>query len=355
MVGQAWIRLSRLKRQRKESRVRRSYRLHPMLLYQLLLIAAALAFLSTSWFPGSWSAIEDHFRLVPATAPSQSLFGLAEYLTALALLFVVLTVSDFRYRYRLQVTRLNLIKTSFYVAFGIGFIILAIDAWVSNGWLVPAILNSANNIKLLLALLFLSMTCYMSYVAFVSPPRFSRWNSRKAFDAMHHYVARGNPEQLFVVADWLGASAERIISLAANRTPRSASLGGESALDHSDYAAYALLLLGDQKLCRQMVEKSPWTIAEFFRTAGQHPHANLPMSQFARNIGTELVVNPLSALYFEDDGFESGFLGFTKPISTSVYGDWQLVEDLASSGGSPLDIDVDTSFNLLITHHSQPF
>jgi len=45
------------------------------------------------------------FHLEPATSDTSSVFGLAQFLSTLALLVVVLNVSDFRYRYRLSITR----------------------------------------------------------------------------------------------------------------------------------------------------------------------------------------------------------------------------------------------------------
>ena len=51
--------------------------------------------------------------------------------------------------------------------------------------------------------------------------------------------------------------------------------------------------------------------------------------------------NPGSALHNEDDGFFSGFLGYTKPVTKAVYGNFEFVEALAANGGSPLDLEFD--------------
>lgn len=343
-VGQAKVR-----RNIEQREVRKAAR-RALVLHQLFWLAVGLVcVIALTDAQEARSLLHPYLRLEPAVPPSTSVIGLSEYLAALALLFVVLTVSDFRYRFRLSITALRSTTIGFAVSFGIGFFIIGIDAWFQNHWPIPSIFNNANNIKLLLAFIFLALTCHLSYVAFISPPRFTRWNSSQTFNALHQYIGRGNPDQLAVIADWLGSSAEQIVDVASRRTPDSASSGGPLPPTHADYAIWTLSLLGNKRLCQQIVDKSPWTLAELFRAFGRRPYAKLPISQFARNVGTELVVNPRSSLYAEDDGYTSGLLGFTKPVTTTVYGDATLVEALASAGGSPLDIDVSLSSELTAT------
>lgn len=284
--------------------------------------------------------------LEPAAPVEPSLFGFSEYLAAFALLLVILAVSDFKYQFRLRVTAIDVRTIAFVASFAIGFAISLIDLWFHNRWPVPAPLNDPNNLKVGLALLFLTLICILNYIAFLSPPRFGRFNARRAFKAIHYFVARGNADQLVVVSDWVGESAGRIMNLAADRRPDSASLGGTAAFGCNDYAAYTLSLLGNRKLCREMVDKSPWSVAALFAAAAKHPWARLPISEFARNVGSELVSNPHSPLYAEDDGYSAGLLGYTKPITKTVYGDFNLIEGLASSGGGPFEIELDLSFKL---------
>jgi hypothetical protein len=57
------------------------------------------------------------FRLTEAVpASSGSPFEFAQYLASLALFMVVMTASDFRYRYRLSLSRLNLRRIGFWIA-----------------------------------------------------------------------------------------------------------------------------------------------------------------------------------------------------------------------------------------------
>jgi len=319
---------------------------HPLIWFLLAPLATAVIFLRLARMLELWPTIEAYLRLEPAKITQNSIFNLSDYLATLALFFVIITVSDFRHRFRLLVTAPPCIPIAFTISFGIGFLILIIDFWFSNNWLTPAAMNNSNNIKVVLALLFLGMTCYLSLIAFVSPPTFSKRNAHRAFNIMHHYVARGNPEQLVVIADWLAASADQIVEFSARHRSESSLRSTEVAPSYLEYADYTLLLLGNKKICQEMVDKSPWTVAELFRAAAQYPYAKLPISQFSRNIGTELIINSKPALYVEDDGHTSGLLGYTKPITTSVFGNFHLVEQLASSSRGPLDIEFPASYEI---------
>jgi hypothetical protein len=55
-------------------------------------------------------------------------------------------------------------------------------------------------------------------------------------------------------------------------------------------------------------------------------------------------------LHNEDDGFSSGFMGYTKPITKAVYGNFRLVEALATKGGSPLDLHLDLKWEMNAEH-----
>ena len=60
--------------------------------------------------------------------------------------------------------------------------------------------------------------------------------------------------------------------------------------------------------------------------------------QFARNVGEEFIVNTSSAFYQEDRGYNSGYFGYSKPITSAVFGSYELIERCASERASPLDL-----------------
>lgn len=288
--------------------------------------------------------------LEPATiGEAVPIFGFAQYISTLALLVVVFNVSDFRYRFRLLLTRLPVRSIAFSVATSVGALILLIDVWFHNAWWIPAKLNSHNNLRAALAVVFLSMVFYLIFIAFVRPPRFGRANAFQYFQALLQFVGRGNPDQLTVIAEELGHSADSIVKRAAEYRPRKDHESKTKRPSCAECARFILLLLGDRRLCSAMVDKSPWTVARFFIRAADSGHL-LPLSQFARNVSGELIFNANSSLHHEDHGFYAGYMGYTKPITKAVYGNFTLVETLASSGGSPLDLEFDLKRDLKAPH-----
>src|SRR5262249_48933870 len=64
----------------------------------------------------------------------------------------------------------------------------------------------------------------------------------------------------------------------------------------------------------------------------------LSIGQFAANVSTEALKQKDSIIYHEDEGFYSGYFGYTRPFTNALYGDFYLVEAL-TEGNGPLDID----------------
>jgi hypothetical protein len=99
--------------------------------------------------------IWEHFRLIDAQ-PSKygDIFSFANFVAALALLLVVMIASDFRYRYRLLLTRRDLRQIGYWAAIGVGVTILSTDLWYQNGFPVPQFLANPNNLKAALGFFF---------------------------------------------------------------------------------------------------------------------------------------------------------------------------------------------------------
>ena len=69
----------------------------------------------------------------------------------------------------------------------------------------------------------------------------------------------------------------------------------------------------------------------------KHRLFQLPIGQFSTNVSAEAILNKESLLYHEDEGYHSGLLGYVKPFSQAIYGNYELVEQLGD--GSPLDVN----------------
>lgn len=142
----------------------------------------------------------NEFSIVHAKPPpSRSIFGLAEYLASLALFLVVITVSDFRYSYRLSLARFDLRRLGFWVTLIVGLSILTTDIWFENELPIPKLFSNPNNLKAMFGFIFLCFVFTVISVAVARPPRFSKRNAKQFFEINYHYIHQGGPDRLAII------------------------------------------------------------------------------------------------------------------------------------------------------------
>ncbi|WP_363346257.1 hypothetical protein [Methylocystis echinoides] len=275
----------------------------------------------------------DGFQIEPATSDTSSVFGLAQFLSTLALLVVVFNVSDFRYRYRLHVTRYDVRRIAILTASTIACILLLTEFWFQNALPLPHFLNHYGNIKIILAAFFLGLVIYIVSVCFLRPAQLRRANAVQFFNATTRFIHQGDKDRLQAIAEDLGFTMDDIFRLAAqvssHRNPSKLSIDQACAHD-------LLLSLADRRFCDLIVERDPAFAIRCFMLAAEYPDA--PFAQFSRNVGEEFIVNTGSAFYQEESGYSSGYFGYAKPITSAVFGSYELVEHCARKSVSPLDL-----------------
>ncbi|MDN8924031.1 hypothetical protein Q0P01_14750, partial [Staphylococcus aureus] len=75
------------------------------------------------------------------------IFGFSEFLASLALLVVVFTVTDIRYKFRISIAPIPIYKITFVVITLVGLISLITDIWSSAKWWV---LDTSFEIKIMI-------------------------------------------------------------------------------------------------------------------------------------------------------------------------------------------------------------
>lgn len=273
-------------------------------------------------------------------------FGFAEFIGAFALLAIVFTIADIQYRFRVSVAPLALPVTTFWVIVLAGFGTLLTDIWVSQGW--PVIYVSYMTygvIQGLFAAAFLGTTLLWLYFAFLKPPLFSKWNSKRYAQTLFSYLLRGSDAELPTIAVELGRSAESLLDIFKEHAPvlrqqkAQQEKGEDVRLNPGNDAVNVLSMIGNRKFCRHVIASSPSTAIRFFQVAAEKEIFDAPFSQFSKNVSSEALENPDSNLFHEDSWFSSGLLGDLKPFTQSIYGSYRLVEGLGHNHGSPLDVD----------------
>ncbi len=279
------------------------------------------------------------FELVPAKMPVQggTLFGLSDYVAALALLLVVLTISDFRFRYRVRLLPRDIRTWAFWAALAVGALILLTDYWFLNALPIPDFLNSLLNIKLMLAAVFLGFVFYLNFIAFIRPPIFKASSAEHYARVLFNVVGEGNKDKLAVVAEELGRSLPNILKLASEVPRRRRGDEPPKVTKAQGYAHDLLMMLGDPRFCDVVATQTPWLAADFFWLLRDHKGAATAASAFSCNVSTALIMNRSSTLH-QEGSFFSGLIGELRPISNAVYGSWEVVEACSSGGLGPFDI-----------------
>lgn len=281
------------------------------------------------------------------------IFGFAEFLAALALLAVLFTISDVRYKFRTAIVPGNLYLTTFAVMLLVGAQALMSEVWIALGWYVPVTSGlTAVTWQALFGSLFLVTFATWMYYAFIRPPIFARRNAERYAQTLFAYVLKANDDELKVLSHEIGRSAEAIVRFSRptidSTVIDSFDVGNQrSQRDPKKMPApraYALdlhYLIANRKLCRNIVESSPVTIIRFLDAANADTTRSSPIGQFAENISIEAFSNRNSFIYTEERHYDAGLIGRLKPVTQALYGRFSLIESMAQRGPFPFDIPYD--------------
>lgn len=271
---------------------------------------------------------------VESGSSTETIFGFSEFLAGFALLVIVYTITDFRYKFRVSVAPINLKIITFILIIFIGIGTLVSQLWVAEKWYTVSWNLSQAIWQGIFAFLFLLIITLWMWFAFILPPRFDNFNYRKFSHQIYKTVLRGNLNELDILSDELFSSLPVIIKYANEVNKES---------DNKEINLYAndmVLLLANRRFCKSLAVNSPSTVLRIFSELSKINIINSScISILTSNLSSELISNKESQLYHEDEGYYSGLLGYVKPLNSSVYGDYNLVEKLSNQGRSVLDIN----------------
>lgn len=282
---------------------------------------------------------------VPLDANAPKFFGFSEFLAGLALMVLAWTIADVRYRFRVRTAPLPLQGITFAVVAAVGVLTLLTDLWRAEQWLVLQgnVLTPATW-QALLGGLFLLTFLTWTWFAFIQPPIYGKRNAKRYGQTLYRVILKGSPAELAVIADEFARSARSLIRYATDRGKfkNFAWHGGgdnESQKKPAKVTGYAndiLLLIADKRFCRAIVESSPGTALAVFYEMGETKKYGIPVGIFAKNIVNEALANRHSFLFHETEGYESGLIGYHKPLSQAMFSNYRMVEAI----GTLLDPDI---------------
>ncbi|MBR8188701.1 hypothetical protein [Burkholderia vietnamiensis] len=264
-------------------------------------------------------------------------FGFSEYLAAVALMALAWTIADARYKFRIATAPIPLEAVTFSVVGGVGLLTLLTDWWRAEQWVVPiGRVISPAGWQALLGLLFLANFVVWVYFAFIKPPIYGRLNASRFARELYRIVLQGSPEQLPVIADELVRSASALVrhswqtdelEFAKMTSPEEGKKPSRRFLVRQ--CAYeVLLLIADKKFCRHAVMSSPVIALVLFSELRDQKRYRVPLGTFARNFTAAAIANKDSFAYHEVEGYETGIVGYAKPITTALYGEYVAIQEL---------------------------
>lgn len=261
----------------------------------------------------------------PSENMAHPIFGFSEFISALALLGIIYTISNILHKFRLAVgwswISIKLIITFF------ALLVLVTDIWFSKQWLVPNFLDSQILVQGGFGILVIWFV-YKVHTTVTKPSEFHKKNNKVYFEELKNIIKKGDEKELSVIADELRYSAKSLIELSTEVVEQG---------NNNKYAEI-LNLIGDKKLCKQIIVSSPDTAEIFFNTMAEQQKYPKSIGDFINNISVEALMNKDSRLH-QENTCNSGLLSYTKPFSNALYGNYKLIEALYPN--SPLDIPYD--------------
>ena len=275
---------------------------------------------------------------VPLSTNAPKFFGFSEFLTGLALLVLAWTIADVRYRFRVNTAPIPLQRITFSVVGVIGVLTLLTDWWRAEQWLVPqGNLLSPAGWQALLGGVFLLTFLTWAWFAFIRPPVYGKRNSKRYAQALYRVILKGSISELSVIADELTFSAKSLIQNASDMSNlnyhKRKNVDKNPSRKTPEVTALAndiLLLIADKRFCRAIVDSSPATALALFQEMGEAKKYGVQIKVFAKNILNEAIKNKDSFLFHEAEGYESGFLGYMKPLSRAMFSNYKMVETIGT-------------------------
>lgn len=244
-------------------------------------------------------------------------FGFSEFFTGLALMILAWTISDVRYRFRINTAFIPLKEVSFFIVFAIGTLVLITDLWrAQQGWVPVGSFMTPELWQFFLgSLYFLTIFTWM-WCAFIKPAKFSTTTANRYLKAVNESILQGSPSELAIIADELARSAARIVRAATEKTEE---------INQADLLLHAI---GSNKFCKATLQGAPILISELFNEISSQKKYQIDVEIFTKNIVTAAIENKSSFLYNEIDYYESGFEGVSKPITSALCRDPDIIKNI---------------------------
>lgn len=105
------------------------------------------------------------------------------------------------------------------------------------------------------------------------------------------------------------------------------------------HAHYLNSLLSDTRFCDAVAKEIPSFPAHMVEIAVKLERFDAPIQLMVKRTVIAMLNNPGSALFVENEWLDQGFIGNAKPITRSIFGNWNFLESYELGLEAPLDLD----------------
>lgn len=265
-------------------------------------------------------------------------FSFSEYIAAFAIFAILYQISAPTYRFRISVAPINLKSISFKVLICVGLLTLLVDLIYSTETLIPNVINNHAVKQVMLAF---PMTClpliWLFYI--YKPAKYTPKSYKQFSNELFTLIQRGNNSELAAIAVELRYSIRNIVYHAITISEFRSKGDIDRDPGIREYASDTLKLLGNRRLCSHIVSSASDTAIELFESISDSKKYDLDIRDFMFYLTEESLKNRDSNIYYENDSYRGGAIGFHKKYSKAIYGDVRIVFELSRNFSSPFLLD----------------
>lgn len=266
-----------------------------------------------NWLRCTICSIYESYSSFATSVVGESFFGFSEFLTGLALLMIVWSTTDYKYRFRLYISKLSK-NALFIMTVIVGLVTLICDFIASIG--VIAHLTQFI-IQMICALLLFCFIMYWVKTVFLYPPVFNESNCKKYAFEFIFVCESGSDEELNILVQETIFSLSNIVHFAHEYGLENKEF---SEVENQVYNIFSRM--STERFCRAAVRGYFGIV--LFDCLKAEKKFNVGLETFAENYITELLKWDGSFIFRESDS-RNGYLWARQPLITEIYGSKELL------------------------------
>ena len=250
------------------------------------------------------------------TLTENSFFSFTTFVTAMAILILAWTNTDYRYKFRFY-TSFVLPSVLLILVFLLGLVT------VVNDYVHFSFIWSYPTWQLIFSVILLLLIFYWAFSCFVKSPKFNWYNHSRFRKAFQDVVFRRNYQEMTSLVGDFRNSIQNIIHFSKNQY----EIENCKLSEKEKNALRIIDLIGNDFFAKAVVDTDVRVAVDLFKEVKEKNKINHGIKVFAGNFITQALINENSFLYTETK-YTNGSFSYYKPVITAIYSDYNLVHEI---------------------------